>query len=550
MGCRVYATAAIQLGDDLKRVLRCTPKQSPDDGPVRAKPRLINRLQASALAAIAALLAGASPVHSNTLVYANYADIKDWDPAVAFSLESILLLNVYEPLIWCEQAGTEVTFRPALATSWSQSDDKLSWTFKLRTGVTFHDGTPFNAAAAKASLDRTIVLKQGASYIWDQVAHIEAPDPETLVIHTKQPAPIDLIASAQYGAYLYSPTAAAKGSAWFNQGNAAGTGPYRVVRWDKNDQVILQSNPAYWGGVQEGEFARVVIKVVREASTQIQLIRSGDADIISLVPVDLMRRFRSDIRVDLEPSWHNSQILINTKRPPTDIREFRQALLHAWDYEGVAHYIYADGATVPNGPVPSTMWGSDPQVAPPKFDLAEAKRLIDKSGVPRAGRRIYASYIGTSLEYANALLLYQANLAKIGVDLVLQPGPWEAIWDAARNPRTAPNMISMTWWPTYASPADWLAGLFGTQNPAIFNLSHYANAAFDKLVQQGRELEASDRAGAIAKYRDAQRLLLDDAPAIFFADLKTRVVYRSNLAGIKPNAAYAGVRFADLRRVP
>ncbi len=169
-------------------------------------------------------------------------------------------------------------------------------------------------------------------------------------------------------------------------------------------------------------------------------------------------------------------------------------------------------------------------------------------GGPALERRVYASYIGTSLEYANSLLLYQANLAKIGVDLVLQPGPWEAIWDAARNPRTAPNMISMTWWPTYASPADWLAGLFGTQDPPIFNLSQYANTKFDDLVNKGRALEATDRDAASEIYAEAQRMLLADAPAIFFADLKTRIAYRANLRGVHVNPAYAGVRFADLRR--
>lgn len=322
------------------------------------------------------------------------------------------------------------------------------------------------------------------------------------------------------------------------------------MRWDKNDQIVLEANPNYWGGVPKDRFDRVVIKVVREASTQIQLIRSGDADIISLVPIDLVKSLKADVKVDLAPSWYNSQILINTKRPPTDVPLFRQGLLHAWDYAGVARYIYGGSATVPSGPVPSTMWGSDPDGPKPAFDLAEAKRLIEMSGVPRSERRIYASYIATSLEYANALLLYQVNLAKIGVDLVVQPGPWESIWDAARNPRTAPNMISMTWWPTYASPSDWLSGLFATQNPPIFNLSQYANPQFDELVQQGRNLEATDREAATAIYREAQRVLLRDSPAIFFADLKTRVVYRSNLTGVTINPAYAGVRFADLRRIP
>jgi peptide/nickel transport system substrate-binding protein len=119
-----------------------------------------------ALVALAsALLSLATPAPASTLVYASYGDIKDWDPAVAFSLESILLLNVYEPLIWCDPAGGGTTFRPGLATSWSQGADKLTWTFKLREGVSFHDGAPFDAAAAKASIERTIKLKQGAFYI-------------------------------------------------------------------------------------------------------------------------------------------------------------------------------------------------------------------------------------------------------------------------------------------------------------------------------------------------------------------------------------------------
>lgn len=505
---------------------------------------LVGTLAATAIA----LGSPGSATPPRPLVYASYADIKDWDPAIAFSLESVLLLNVYEPLLWCKVSKGKLRFEPALATSWWKSDDELSWTFKLRDGVTFHDGTPFNAAAAKASLERTIALKKGASYIWDGVDKIEAPDRLTLVIHTIKPAPIDLIASAQYGAYIYSPAAAENGTDWFNRGNAAGTGPYRVASWEKNDRVLLEANPEYWGGVPKDRFHRVVIKVVREASTQIQLIRSGDADIISLVPVDLLRTFGTDVTVDLAPSWYNSQILINTARAPTDVPAFREALLHAWDYEGVTRYIYANAATVPEGPVPHSMWGSDPGTQRPRFDLEEARRLLEASGVPRSQRRIYASYVGSSLEYANAMLLYQANLAKIGIDLVLQPGPWEAIWDTARNSRTAPHMITMTWWPTYASPADWLSGLFGTQETVTFNLSRYSNAEFDRLVKEGRALEATDRAGAILKYEQAQRVLLNDAPAVFFADLKTRLVYRSDLTGVVLNPAYAGVRFADLRR--
>ena len=132
--------------------------------------------------------------------YAMYGDVKDWDPSIAFSLEVMMLANVYEPLLWYNQPGSDQQFTPALAESWSVSGDGLTWTFKLREGVKFHDGTPFNAAAAKASIERTKTMKKGPYYIWDPVTSIEAPNDTTLVIETGNPSPIDLIASSQYGA--------------------------------------------------------------------------------------------------------------------------------------------------------------------------------------------------------------------------------------------------------------------------------------------------------------------------------------------------------------
>jgi peptide/nickel transport system substrate-binding protein len=102
----------------------------------------------------------------STVTYAMYGDIADWDPASAASLEVLMLVNVYEPLLWYNAPGSAEQFSPALATSWSVSDDGLSWTFNLRKKVKFHDGEAFNAAAAKASLDRTMKLGKGLAYIW------------------------------------------------------------------------------------------------------------------------------------------------------------------------------------------------------------------------------------------------------------------------------------------------------------------------------------------------------------------------------------------------
>lgn len=515
--------------------------------------RFLGRLTAAA-ATVLALLGGLATVgqaaEKNAATYAMYTEIKDWDPAIAFSTEVMLLANVYEPLLYYNPPGSAEQFSPGLATDWSVSDDGLVWTFKLREGVKFHDGEPFNAAAAKASIDRTRELGKGASFIWSAVEEIEAPDDYTLVIKTKRPTPIDLIASAQYAAYMVSPKAAEKGTEWFNEGNAAGTGPYQVRQWVKGQQVVLEKFPDYWGGWTDKNFDRVFLKTVTENATQVQMLKAGDADLISLVPADAMESLNAEdgITTALLPSWKNSMYLINVKKAPTDNKKFREALTLIWDYDAVVNDIYAGSAKVARGLIPATMWGHDDKLQAPKMDLERAKQLIEESGVPADQRKVTMAYIGASEEYKNSALLFQANAAQVGVEVELLPGEWTVIWDKAKNLETAPNIQSMTWWPTYATPNDWLIGLYRTEDPALFNLSHYSNPEYDKLVDEGVKLEGSDRDAAIANYVKAQDILVDDAVAIFYADIMTRSARRSDIEGLVANPAYAAVFFHRLSR--
>ena len=499
-------------------------------------------------------LALSTPLHAQApaerpLVYAMYADIKDWDPSIAASTEAVLLANVYEPLVWY-RPDAKPALVPALATAWTSSADGRTWTFTLRKNVKFHDGAAFDAAAAKTSLERTIKLAKGAAYIWDAVESISAPDSGTLVIKTKTATPVDLIASSQYAAYMISPQAMAAGTDWFNQGQGAGTGPYRVKSWARGQNVTLQRFDGYWGGWQPRQIGAVQLRVVQEAATQAQLIRSGEADFITLPSADLVQSLAKDpgVTVLRGPSWRNTQFLINTRKPPTDNKALRQALTYAWDYAAVVNKVYSGGATAARGVVPASMWGHDPKLRMPQLDLARARALVAESGLTPEQRKLVVTYIGTSEEYKNSLLVLKANLAKIGVELELRPGAWGKIWDEAKNVETAPNMISMTWWPTYATPSDWLVGLFRTEAKAVFNLSHYANPAYDDLVNRGLALEAADRPAATALYGQAQQLLIDDAAAIFVADLGGRVIHRKNVSGVEINPAYDGLNFYRMRR--
>jgi len=515
--------------------------------------RIKNLFAAYAAAVMSTVLVASAPVvnaASNPVTYAMYGDVKDWDPSIAFSLEVMMLANVYEPLLWYNPPGSEQQFTPALATEWSVSDDGLTWTFKLREGVQFHDGEPFNAEAAKMAIERTKEMKKGAWYIWADVASIEAPDDSTLVIKTNDPQPIDLIASSQYAAYMYSPKAAEKGTDWFNEGNAAGTGPYKVGQWVKGQQIILDKNEDYWGGWTDKNFDRVILKPVTENATQVQMLKSGEAQFISLVPSDMVASLNNEANISSYaiPSWKNSQFLINTKKSPTDNKKFRQALTHLWDYDTVVNEIYAGHAEVGRGVVPATLWGHHDGIQAPGFDPEKAKHLLKESGVPESEWKVTMAYIGTSEEYKNSALLFQANAAEAGVEVELLPGEWGVIWDRAKNLETAPNLQSMTWWPTYPTPNDWMIGLFRTEEKALFNLSHYSNPEYDKILDAGVALEGSDRAKAIENYHKAQQILMDDAVAIFYADINTRIARSSDIKGLEVNPAYNAVFFHRIHR--
>jgi peptide/nickel transport system substrate-binding protein len=514
----------------------------------------LKRLLLAGLVAALAVAPWATPsaeaAAKNTVTYAMYGDVKDWDPSVAFSLEVMMLVNVYEPLLWYNPPGSDTQFTPALATDWSVSDDGLAWTFKLREGVSFHDGEPFNAAAAKAALERTISMKKGAWYIWASVDAIEAPDDTTLIIKTKGPQPIDLIASSQYGAYIFSPKAAEMGTDWFNEGNAAGTGPYQVRQWAKGQQVVLEKFDGYWGGWSDKNFDRVILKPVTENATQVQMLKAGEADFISLVPADLVANLNQEEGINSYaiPSWKNSMYLINTQKYPTDNLKVRQALTHLWDYETVVRDIYAGHAEVGRGVVPATMWGHNGAIQPPKFDPDLARKLLEESGVPEADWKVSMAYIGTSEEYKNSALLLQENARQVGLEIELLPGEWGVIWDRAKNLDTAPNLQSMTWWPTYPTPNDWMIGLYHTEESALFNLSHYSNPEYDKILDSGVAMEGPDRAKAIEAYHQAQQILMDDAVAIFYADIKTRVARRADIEGLEVNPAYNAVFFHRIHR--
>ncbi len=487
----------------------------------------------------------------NTFVFVTYDDVKDWDPGTAFSLEVLPLSNMYELLLWYDATGDDPVFIPGLATSYKQSPDGLQWTFQLRKKVKFHDGEDFNAEAVKFVVERNKSLGRGASYIWNVVRDVRIDNSHQVTFILNEPAPLDRIVSSQYGAWMYSPKITDIPEDSLRNGYDGGTGPYRLKKWIRNGEIRLEKFDEYWRGwTLQNAFSNVNIRVVSEASTRIQMIKNNQADYVTQIPIQLLSSLQDvkDVKVEILPGWVNHFYLLNTKKYPTNDINVRRAIAAAFDRESILRYVYKDVATRPVGFIPATVPLASSPDSLIEFDLNYAKHLLNKADLPDESPEIIFSYVATSEEYHLTSLMLLDNLRKIGINMRIQPGLWSAIWEKAKYIDTAPNIISMAWWPAYASPSDWLYGLYYTQNPPLFNLAHYSNPVMDSLIAEAWKNEAFHPKNAQNIYKEIQNILIEDCVAIPVADLQIWAVYNSKIHGIRGNPAYNTLLFYNLAR--
>jgi peptide/nickel transport system substrate-binding protein len=501
--------------------------------------------------ALAACSGGSSTTSATpqVLTYANPATFPDLDPSTGFSNDSAVVSNVYETLTRYGVPGSTPAVQPLLATSWTQSADGLTWTFKLRSGAKFHDGTPVNAAAVKFSIDRTKKLAQGGAFVWDAVKSVTAVDDLTVQFALKYQAPLDLIASSGYAAWIMSPTAAiGKDNAWFNAGHDAGSGPYMIDTYEKDQRVILKKFKDYWRGWKAGQFDTMILKVAADASARQQLIESGGADYTYTIPTENLPALKSNssVRIVANPSYQNMEILLNNVKLPTKSKLLRQALSMSFPYQVAIDSSMAGYATQARGIVPASLIGSGiSQVPQYSYDLAKAKSLLAQAGFPKGGFSLDLTYsTGDTLEKQSAEL-WKAELAKLGITLNIKAMAWEAQWALAKgDPTKAQDAFMFYWWPAYATPYDFMFNLFHSEKSPNFNLGYYNNSKYDSLIDTANTLISSDRTKAMADFIEADKMLVDDAAAIFVLDEQNIHVVSSSLKGFVDNPAYPHVLFA------
>jgi peptide/nickel transport system substrate-binding protein len=459
---------------------------------------------------------------------------RDWaklDPAIAFAAETDILSQVYESLTIYNPKTQKV--EPMLATSWTHNADATQWTFHIRSGVKFQDGSTFDCSAVNFTIERELKINQGPAYIWSAVKSIDCPDPLTAVLNLSQAQPMDLLSASGWGAFMMSPKSDDQPSDWFNAGRGIGTGAYMYVSYQPGQTMVLTQFKNYWGGWKSDQFTDVVVRFVPDATTREQLIRSGQATAAVDVSRPDLPSLAQSYRVTSVDRISMVTLILNVKKSPTNNLLVRKALLYAVPgdivksvFSGYANPVISFG--------PENLWGTNLPLQGYSLDLTKARQLLTQAGYGNGGLTLeYTSNTDAYPEEERFGELWKANLAQIGVTLNIKNITFaqKTALFTQPNPALAPQASIFEWTPTYASLQDYLLNSFGSS--AYFHLAFYTDTGFDTLVNDGLILSATDQNAAAVKFQMASQQILDQAVGIPIADFPEVWVSGKNLAGFK-----------------
>ena len=477
----------------------------------------------------------------------------DLDPTRSYSAESYVLANCYETLTFYNPPGSTELLSGKLATSWEANADATEWTFHLRQGVKFQDGEPFNAAAVKYSIMTTKEGGVGAAYMWAPVKDIQTPDDYTVKFILSYSAPLDLIASADYAAWIFSPKLFTDHPKdWVNEGHCLGTGPYTIESYERGSRLIMTRFNDYWGGWKVGQFEKIVFEITEDAVVRQQEIETGQADFTFRVPSDNLPELESNPNVTVYrgPSFNIALAMFNTQKAPLNNKLIREAVAYTFPMDQFLENVMAGRAKQSYGPIPAGVWGHSETIPQFHYDLDKAKQLLAQAGYPNGGFKLLYIIVTGDLDGQNLGELWKAELAKVGIDLEIQPLNWDGNWNMCKSrPTNAQDIYLMHWWPDYVSPISFLYGMFHSENPPMFNCSYWYNTDFDKLIDDANSLSGFDRQKATDMFVEAQKMLFDNAVAYPLYDEQSIHVMASDIKGFVDNPAYANVVFVyDLTR--
>jgi peptide/nickel transport system substrate-binding protein/oligopeptide transport system substrate-binding protein len=436
---------------------------------------------------------------------------------------------------------------PALATSWETSPDGLTYTFHLRRGVTFTDGTPFVARQVLSSWRRVLDPKvrggrgwplypiRGAQEFAEGKATsfdgLSAPNDSTVVAVLKEPFAI-------FPKLLAMPVASiAPENVPANFGeHPVGTGPWRLVEWRHDDYLLFAPNTRYWGGPPRADSLKA--RIIAEPSTAVAEFESGTVDVLQ-IPQGEIADWEEDAErrklLTSTPSLELVYVAINTTRGPLRDPRVRQALNYAVDRSRIDRNLIAGRGTLAAGVIPPSLPGSDTTRAGYQFDTTKARQLLREAGYPNGiDLELWTS---TNPLYVRIAETLQAYLKLSGIRIRIVQRESAAAREAARKGAT--DLFLKDWYADYPDAENFLYPLLHSANKGVGgNVSFYQNAQYDSIVTAARREQ--DEGKRVALYREADQIAFRDAPMIFLWFYSELYAVQPWIRGFQPPVIFNG----------
>jgi ABC-type transport system substrate-binding protein len=477
--------------------------------------------------------------------------------AVENNTSGFVMSTLYDSLLRYKPGTTQVA--PGIAQSWETSADGLTYTFHLRKGVKFSDGTPLDAKAVIWNVDR-LLNKANPQYIYNTgpvegyidftygaVASYKAIDDDTVEFKFKRPSAPFLNSLAMVWNGLVSPTAAAKWGKNYRN-NPVGSGPFILREWRQRDEIILDANPNYWGGKPKVD--HLIFKELPDPQAAVLALKRGEIQILGDLSTQAVPVIRNDPNITLltQPGLAVSGVAIPVDVPPFTDRRVRQALNYAVDKNVINKALFAGLAVPMTSPLPQAQWGFDKSLSGYPYDVAKAKELLKDAGV-QPGTQVelltYNSPRGYNPAGPNLAIAIQGFLKKVGIIASVRQLEIGAYFTVVRS-GTYKGLMMEGWTGDNGDPDNFLGELWGEANFPVVNWSRYKNPAFESLLAQA--LVVSDPAKRTPLYYQAQKLVLDDAPWIFVnSTLQIRAI-QNNVKGyqLNPTQMFFGMENVSL----
>jgi peptide/nickel transport system substrate-binding protein len=383
------------------------------------------------------------------------------DPDIYYAGQGLILTtNTYEGLLTYKTGTPTPTLQGVLATSWTASKDNKVFTFKLRQGVTFHDGTPFTSAAIKASFDRRSAVNQGPAYMVNDIASVttQGDHAATITLKNSNSAFLTYLAAA-YGPKMMSPTALAanKGTDHdqkYLTTHDIGTGPYTLTQAEVGSKYQLKAFAKYWGA--KPYFTTVELPVITDSSSQQLQFNNGQvAAILHDLPSSAVKSYLSNKKINSYtlPSMISEYLYVNPTRGMLTKQANRQALLKAIKVDQVVQQAYFGRGTKAQQVYPTNMMA--PQFAKQSisYDTSALKSAV--SSAASSEKTITIGYDSSQPDNQIVSNLISAELAPLGLTVKVQSYPTSQIFGWISDPKGAPDLLATLGWPDAPSPYTW-----------------------------------------------------------------------------------------------